>query len=164
MAAHVEIIWASSPDVAPHTALAGPGMEAPWGPHKESPTVLVTYKIKIKFGRGWFWENTFVLFEVCHFEDWDHGILSLSTNEIFVMVCILYSKNMNSEAELSMGPVQRNRCLWKHLYPVSLKSLKWTLPLRNQDGSTLEGIEKNGLIQDCCDNIQPRRVPLAWIS
>ena len=51
MAAHVEIIGASSPAVAPHTALAGPGMEAPWGPHKESPTVLVTYKIKIKSGR-----------------------------------------------------------------------------------------------------------------
>ena len=50
MAAYVEIIGASSPAVAPHTALAGPGMEAPWGPCKESPTVLVTYKIKIKFG------------------------------------------------------------------------------------------------------------------
>ena len=53
---------------------------------------------------------------------------------------------MNSEAELSMEPVQRNRCSWKHLYPVSLKNLKWTLPLRNQDACTLEGTEKNGLI------------------
>lgn len=42
-------------------------------------------------------------------------------------------------------------------HPVSLKSLKWTLPLRNQDGSPLWGIEENGLIQECCDNIQPRQ-------
>lgn len=37
----------------------------------------------------------------------------------------------------------------------SLKSLKWTLPLRNQDGSPLWGIEENGLMQECCDITQP---------
>ncbi|EDL07130.1 mCG113526, isoform CRA_c, partial [Mus musculus] len=36
-----------------------------------------------------------------------------------------------------------------------LKSLKWTLPLRNQDGSPLWGIEENGLMQECCNIIQP---------
>lgn len=64
---------------------------------------------------------------------------------------------MNPENEFCKGPVQRNRCWWKHLHPVSLKSLKWTLLLRNQDGSPLWGIEENGLIQECCDNIQPRQ-------
>lgn len=40
-------------------------------------------------------------------------------------------------------------------HPVILKTLKWTLPLRNQDGSPLWGIEENGLIQECCDITQP---------
>lgn len=47
MVAHVELIGASSPSAAPHTALAGPGL---MGPVQGEPSVLVTYKIKIKFG------------------------------------------------------------------------------------------------------------------
>lgn len=43
-------------------------------------------------------------------------------------------------------------------HPVSLKSInEMDLPLRNQDGSPQWGIEENGLIQECCDNIQPRQ-------
>lgn len=84
------------------------------------------------------------------------GVLSLTIKEIFAKVCALYNNNVNPENPLK-GTVQRNRCWWKHLHPVSLKSLKWTLPLRNQDGSPLWGIEENGLIQECCDNTQPRQ-------
>lgn len=40
-------------------------------------------------------------------------------------------------------------------HPVSLKSLKWTILLRNQDGNPLWGIEENGLKPECCDVIQP---------
>jgi len=88
----------------------------------------------------------------------NHGILVVS---FYLFLCIkLYSfscRNVNPETEFSKGPVQRSRCWWKHLHPVSLKSLKWTLPLRKQDGSPLWGIEENGLIQECCDNKQPRQ-------
>ena len=45
-------------------------------------------------------------------------------------------------------------CSVKHSTNKSAINIK---PLRNQDGSPLWGIEKNGLIQECCDNIQPRQ-------
>ncbi|KAM5178941.1 uncharacterized protein ACOB7L_013147 isoform 1-T1 [Callospermophilus lateralis] len=87
----------------------------------------------------------------------DIALLSLRIKEIFGKVCILSSKSMTPQTEQSKGPIQHSNHWWKHLHPVSLKSLKWTLPLGNQDGSPLWGHEENGLIQECCDNTQPRQ-------
>nr|XP_021510242.1 5E5 antigen-like [Meriones unguiculatus] len=54
--------------------------------------------------------------------------------------------------------------LLKHLHPVILKSLKWTLPLRNQDGSPLWGIEENGLMEENAVILHNQhRVVLIWI-
>ena len=41
--------------------------------------------------------------------------------------------------------------------PSQLEASQMDPTLRNQDGSPLWGIEKNGLIQECCDNMQPRQ-------
>lgn len=49
-------------------------------------------------------------------------------------------------------------------HPVILKSLKWTLPLRNQDGSPLWGIEENGLMEENAVILHNQhRVVLIWI-
>lgn len=65
---------------------------------------------------------------------------------------------MNPEAELSKGPVQRNRS------PSQLEESQMDPTTEKSRWQSTMGNEKNGLMQECCDNNNQDRVLLTWIS